>query len=127
MEPTPRARGLRRPILPGAVLLAALAIVELRAQAPAVVQERDVRPVAATATIAGVVVSDDADARPVRKARVTCSGPAGGATTITDEAGRFIFPDLPPGRYTVAAFKATWVATAYGAKRANRPGTPVPV
>ncbi len=32
-------------------------------------------PVRGTAVISGVVVSDDADARPVPKAHVTCSSP----------------------------------------------------
>ncbi len=50
-----------------------------------------------------------------------------GATTITDEAGRFVFANLPAGRYTVAASKPTWVAAMYGAKRPLRPGTPLPL
>ena len=39
-------------------------------------QTRDARgPVRGTGVISGVVVSDDAEARPVRKARVTCGSP----------------------------------------------------
>src|SRR4051794_15007652 len=69
-------------------LLALAPIVLMPAHVAA--QERDVRSASGTGTITGTVVSDDADARPVRKARVSCSGPdAPGSTTLTDEAGRF--------------------------------------
>jgi uncharacterized protein (DUF2141 family) len=81
-----------------------------------------------TAVITGIVVSDDAEARPVRKARVTCGGPQlQGQTTITDDKGRFSFSALVPGRYTVTASKDAWVTTSYGAKRPMRPGSAVPV
>lgn len=85
-------------------------------------------PVRGTAVLSGVVVSDDADARPVRKARVTCSSPdASGHTTITDDRGRFVFSGLPAGRYTLSATKAAWVMVSYGAKRATRSGSPLPI
>jgi uncharacterized protein (DUF2141 family) len=92
-------------------------------------QTRDARgPVRGTAVISGVVVSDDAEARPVRKARVTCSSPdVSGHTTITDDRGRFVFTGLPAGRYSVGASKVAWVAVSYGAKRPLRPGSPVPL
>jgi hypothetical protein len=81
-----------------------------------------------TAAISGVVVSDDDEARPVRKARVTCGSPdASGRTTITDDGGRFVFDGLPAGRYTVTASKPAWVTIAYGAKRAQRPGSAIPL
>ncbi|HMC78746.1 MAG TPA: carboxypeptidase-like regulatory domain-containing protein [Vicinamibacterales bacterium] len=91
-------------------------------------QTRDVRPGAGMGVISGIVVSDDAEARPVRKARVTCSRPdAPGDTTVTDDAGRFIFAGLPAGRYNVGAAKATWIAVNHGAARSGRPGSPVPL
>lgn len=81
-----------------------------------------------TAVITGIVVSDDAEARPVRKARVTCGG-AGpqGQTTITDDKGRFSFSGLVAGRYTVTAAKEAWITASYGAKRPLRPGSAIPV
>jgi uncharacterized protein (DUF2141 family) len=91
---------------------------------------RDARPVAiGTATLSGTVVSDDVDARPVRRARVTCSAPelTTGLTAITDDRGRFTCARLPAGRYTVNVARDGWVARAYGAKRPLRPGTPVPI
>jgi carboxypeptidase family protein len=90
---------------------------------------RDARgPVRGTAVLSGIVVSDDAEARPVRKARVTCGSPdVPGHTTITDEGGRFVFARLPAGRYMVGASKAAWVTTSYGAKRPLRPGSAIPL
>jgi hypothetical protein len=97
-------------------------------EVPAAAQTRDVRATAGTAVITGIVVSDDPEAKPVRKARVTCGAPdVPGHTTITDDAGRFVFAGLPAGRYTVSASKPTWVTMSYGAKRPMRAGTPVPL
>src|SRR4051794_27863635 len=80
----------------------------------AVAQTRDVRPATGTAVITGLVVSDDGDAKPVRKARVTCVGPdVPGRTTITDDAGRFVFAALTAGRYTITASKPAWITTSY--------------
>jgi hypothetical protein len=105
------------------LLLAALPAAAVDAQ------PRDPRvAVRGTAVLSGVVVSDDADTRPVRKARVTCGSPdVSGHTTITDDGGRFVFAGLPAGRYTVGASKAAWVTTYYGAKRPSRPGVAIPL
>ena len=91
-------------------------------------QPRDtVAPGRATAVISGIVLSDDADQRPVRRVRVTCSGDAGGATAITDDGGRFQFRGLRAGRYMLAATKDGWVSANYGATRPRRPGSAVPI
>jgi uncharacterized protein (DUF2141 family) len=92
-------------------------------------QTRDAQArVRGTGVITGVVVSDDAEARPIRKARVTCGGPeVKGQTTISDDRGRFTFTGLAPGRYTVTASKDAWVTAAYGAKRPLRPGSAIPL
>jgi uncharacterized protein (DUF2141 family) len=92
-------------------------------------QPRDVRDAShGTAVIAGVVVSDDLDARPVRHARVTCgAADVPGHTTITDDQGRFAFVGLPAGRYGIGASKDGWIAVSYGARRPNRPGSAVPL
>lgn len=82
----------------------------------------------ATGTITGIVVSDDAEARPVRKARVTCGGsPLQGQTTITDDKGRFACSGLAPGRYTIGASKEAWITASYGATRPLRPGSAIPI
>jgi carboxypeptidase family protein len=93
-------------------------------------QSRDTRgSVTGTGVITGVVVADDADAKPVRRARVTCTptDTPMGVTTITDDAGRFACAGLATGRVMVTATRDAWVATTYGAKRPMRPGTAVPV
>lgn len=91
---------------------------------------RDVRVREAGAgTITGIVVADDPDARPVRHARVTLgsSEPAIGLTTISGDDGQFRFERLPAGRFSISVVKAGWLPIAYGAKRPQGPGTPVPL
>jgi hypothetical protein len=71
----------------------------------------------------------DAAAEPVRNAIVTITAPelARGRSVMTDDAGRFAFANLPAALYTVTAEKASYVTTAFGAKRPGRPGTPVQI
>lgn len=92
-------------------------------------QSRDTRVmVTGLGEIAGVIVTDDATAQPIRRAEVRAI-PAGGPprTTYTDATGAFSFTGLPNGRYTIDASKPGYVRIAYGAKRFDRPGTPVTV
>ena len=86
-------------------------------------------PIVGTASISGIVVTDDADRRPVRRARVSIMDVERrqGATVVTDDSGRFTFRNVPAGRYSVTPTKAAWVGMAYGATRPNRPGTPITV
>ena len=92
---------------------------------------RDVAPVALTGTssLTGTIASDGATKQPIRRARVTINSNDGAIvrTATTDDAGRYSFGSLPANRYTVAATKAGYVRMTYGAKRADRPGTPVTV
>ncbi len=78
-----------------------------------------------TAVIDGVVVSDDADARPLRRVRVAVvtSDRQVARTVVTDDGGRFGFVALPAGRYMLSANKQGYVPVSYGARRPNRPGT----
>jgi hypothetical protein len=82
-----------------------------------------------TGVVAGVVVSDEPEPRPVRHARVVCS--AGelthALTAVSDDGGRFSCAGLPAGRYTVTVTREGWVTTAYGATRPLQPGTAVPL
>jgi uncharacterized protein (DUF2141 family) len=48
--------------------------------------------------------------------------PSGGRVVITDDAGRFVFNELPAGRYMLNATRPGFVSIAYGAKRPERPG-----
>ncbi|HWB30507.1 MAG TPA: carboxypeptidase-like regulatory domain-containing protein [Vicinamibacterales bacterium] len=91
---------------------------------------RDLPPMSATGSgaIGGVVTSDAQGAPPVRRALVTLSGNGASGRTMTDDAGRFVFDELPAGRYTVTVAKAAFVTTYYGSPRAGRgPGTPIPL
>jgi hypothetical protein len=99
---------------------------------PQVQPPRDTRPVSAataTATIAGVVTTDDAQPRPLRRARVVIAG-AGlemPRSTITGDDGRFAFDRIPAGRFSVSAAKDGYVGMSHGATRPGRPGAGVQV
>jgi hypothetical protein len=96
-----------------------------QAQPPA----RDTRPVVdgPAAAIAGVVVSAEAQPRPLRRARVTVRAPVlpMPRIAITRDDGTFEFAGLPAGRYSVTAEKDAYVAMNYGAARTARPGRAV--
>jgi len=83
-------------------------------------------PVVGTGMILGQVISGDAGT-PVRRARVNLSGAElrGQRSAVTDDEGRFVFTQLPAGRYTMNASKAGYVTIAYGAKAPGRAGTPI--
>ena len=82
-----------------------------------------------TASISGIVVNDEDPPAPIRRALVTLTGeglrPNRGA--ITDDDGRFTIVNLPPGRFSLTVSKASYVTSAFGAKRPGRPGTAVAV
>ena len=98
---------------------------EATQQAPA----RDVTAVTprGSAVITGTVVTNDAEKKPLRKVQVTLTGTAvrPSPVVVTDDAGRFLFRDLPAGRYTVRASRPPYVDTYYGASRPGRAGTTV--
>lgn len=100
--------------------------------AQVVVRDRVPAPAASTAvgagSIAGTVVTDEATPQPVARARVelTAEGQPP-RTAFTDSAGAFAFADLPAGRYSLSATRPAWVRANYGAKRPNRPGTPITI
>jgi hypothetical protein len=83
-------------------------------------------PRTGTASIAGVVTSDEREPRPLRRARVMLNAvesPGVSLTAITGDDGRFTFTKLPPGRFTLNVSKEPFVGMAYGAKQPRRPGT----
>lgn len=83
-------------------------------------------PVTGTAMIIGQVITGDTGT-PVRRARVNLSGAElrGQRSTMTDDEGRFVFTQIPAGRYSMTSSKAGFVSIAYGAKTAGRAGTPI--
>ncbi len=84
-------------------------------------------PGAGTAVIAGTVVTDDQDQRPLRRARVllTTAEHENGRMVITDDAGQFTFTGLPASRYLLSARKGGYVTSEYGAKRSMRSGVAI--
>jgi uncharacterized protein (DUF2141 family) len=109
----------------------ALLASSLIASAALAQQPRDgVRPrLTGAGRIWGVVTSDTAEPKPLRRARVTLSGGEliVGRTTLTDDGGSFSFEGLPAGRYTVGAMKDAYVPVNFGAKRPGRLGAPVTI
>jgi len=94
-------------------------------------QQRDRAPAPAaptgTASLAGVITTDERPSAPIRGAIVTLTAAElpGGRSVMTDPDGRFVFDNLPAGRYTISASKAPFISTSYGAKRPGRPGSPM--
>ena len=84
-------------------------------------------PRTGSAALSGVVVTDENTPQPIRRAQVTVTNADASLmrTTFTSDAGRFSIIGLPAGRYTLAATKPAYLRSAYGAKRHDRPGTPI--
>src|SRR5579864_2773710 len=114
-----------------------IAVVVAVAILPALVAGQTPRDAAAPSpsaagqgAIAGTVVADDANSRPVRRALVTASGGGlgGDRRTVTDDLGHFALTGLPAGRYTLSARKAGWLTAYYGSTHPGRPvfgGSPI--
>jgi hypothetical protein len=104
--------------------LAALFLVAAGSQAQQPPRD-NLRPAGhGTARLSGVIVTDDAAHQPLRRVRVTLKGVEleSALTAITDDDGSYVFEGLPPGRYSLSASKAGYVAMSYGARRVGRPG-----
>lgn len=89
-------------------------------------QPRDVRRDAptGTASLSGVVLTEEAQPKPLRRVRVTLNNSERtfGETAITNDRGEFSFERLAAGRYLVSGVKAGFVTMHHGARRPNRPG-----
>jgi len=92
-------------------------------------RDAEVKPTFGTSSVAGVVVTDEDQPRPVRRAIVTLSGTALRPTrgAITDDEGRFTLENLPAGLFTLTVSRASFITSAYGARRPGRPGTAIAV
>jgi hypothetical protein len=97
------------------------------AQNPSPRDPRDISKTG-TGTIRGRVTTTDS-AEPLRRVRVrltpqdvTLQEPR---TTITDDDGRYVFAQLPAGRYEVDASKGGYVEVAYGQRRPFEKGRPI--
>jgi hypothetical protein len=94
------------------VLLGALSVS--RAQQP----QRDATGALAAAdgSIAGVVLEDATTGIPIHGVAVTLRGPSLGAgrLAVTDADGKFVFPKLSPGNFTIEAVCSGFVRTFFG-------------
>jgi hypothetical protein len=90
---------------------------------------RDTRTIpTGPAEIVGTVMTDGDDPQPVRRAAIQASSPGAPPRTVyTDANGQFVLRNLPFGRYTLEATKPGFVRSAYGARRHDRPGTPITI
>jgi hypothetical protein len=118
-------------LLTAGVALALLA--PLAAQTPQT-PARDTRGAGApapigTGGITGAVIVDDNSSRPVRYAYIVAVGTTTGTLRVTssDAGGRFAIANLPADSYLVGASKAPFLGALAGAKRPERPGTPITV
>ena len=102
--------------------LISLAITSVAAQAPQ--RDRPRARLSGNSSITGIVVSDEEEPRPLRRAHVTLQGPAiqGSELAITADDGTFTVAGLPAGRYSVSAAKSAYVSMSYGATGSLRPG-----
>jgi hypothetical protein len=82
-----------------------------------------------TAVISGVVQTDDAEGRPLRRATVRLTGDAlmTARQTFTGPDGRFEFAGLPAGQYALRAQKSPFMNAEYGARRPGGTGSPLAI
>src|SRR5262245_3097460 len=87
-------------------------------------QQAPVRDAAATQVRTGSgamtgTVIDAGSGAPVRRVLVLAieqsgASSVGGPASVTDDAGRFLFRNLPAGRYSITAAKPAYLPAAYG-------------
>jgi hypothetical protein len=109
-------------------VVCATAVAVLAAQggiAPQTSRDAVKAPVAGRGSIAGTVVSQPAS--PIAHAAVAVTTADGQPVTVvyTDARGQFQAPNLAAGRYVVVATKPAYVRAPYGARRYDRPATPI--
>ena len=109
------------------VALAALTVALCAALAQQAPPARDAArpPTTGAGSISGIVVTDEATPRPVRRAVVTLAGDGlrPSRSAVTDDDGRFAIGGLPHGRFMLTAMRAGFVTSMFGARRPGRPGT----
>jgi hypothetical protein len=83
-----------------------------------------------TGVLSGTLMTDTSTPQPVRRATVRLSGASGTSNRIvgSDDDGKFTFPELPAGTYTLSATKLGYVTAFYGSKKPGRgPGVSIAV
>ena len=121
-----------------AAVVTAAVLIGLAAGVSAYSQQPSPQPAAGTAVLAGQVI-DDTTKRPLGGVVVTLSlvspparagGPATNvrrASAVGNAEGRFVFRDVPAGKFTVTSSLAGYAAGAVGQKRPGGPSRPLDV
>ena len=92
-----------------ALLFASVAWIAVSAQSSAPGQ----KPASGTGIIAGRAVDVDTN-RPIEEAIVTLTGPNVSRRVMVDEQGRFVFANLPAGKYSLDADQFGYLTGSYG-------------
>jgi len=103
----------------------ALMAVALQAQTP--VRDQPRVTTAGTASVSGMVVTNDTTRAPLRRATLTLTRMGNDDTRMvaTDDDGRFTFDRLPSGSYTLSASKGAYISMNYGAPKPGMPGSAI--
>jgi 5-hydroxyisourate hydrolase-like protein (transthyretin family) len=82
-----------------------------------------------TATVSGMVTTDESSPRPLRRVRVALQSADLRApiATVSDDAGRFVLNGVVAGHYTVMAARPGYVDTILGAESGSFFGAPIAV
>jgi protocatechuate 3,4-dioxygenase beta subunit len=91
---------------------------------------RAVEPKGGPGSVAGVVLAADGSNRPIPRARVSLRPLEARQdfATISDAAGRFAFPRVPAGRFTMTVSKPAYLTAHYGTgEGVLPPGLPIAV
>ena len=109
-----------------AALTLAVLFQVLAQQAP---RDTPTARVPGTASLSGIVLSDEAPAKPLRHVVVMLNHTekAYGDTTVSDDDGRFTFTQIPAGRFNLTAQKDGYLRASHGAARVGRSGTPIAI
>jgi hypothetical protein len=110
------------------VLLGAIVIVML-AQAAQVPARDATRAPAGSATVSGMVTTDESSPKPLRRVRVALQSADLRApiAAVTDDDGRFVLQGVVAGHYTVMANRPGYVSTILGAEPGSFLGAPIAV
>ncbi|HEX5069315.1 MAG TPA: carboxypeptidase-like regulatory domain-containing protein [Vicinamibacterales bacterium] len=109
------------------VSLAVAAAMGAAALAQQTARDTPIKPTVGTSLVLGTV-TDAASGKPLRRATVTISlsSTPMQRATATDDAGRFVFANLPAGSYSAPRVsKGGFVSATYGEKRIGGLGTPL--
>lgn len=111
-------------------LVSTLGLAQAAVGPPMQTPARDAaRPAVGTATVSGVVVTDEASPRPVRRVHVALQSIDLRApiASVTDDDGRFTLQGVLAGHYTVMASRPGYVETILGASAGSLLGAPIAV